>query len=285
MIVTLRRISALLLLSSFPTTMVSEQIVISELMINPKFVNQSNGTWIEFYNMGSLAVDMGYFRLRLFGTSGSLFTRLITVSKIIPAKGYFVVGNNADITANGGVAVDWVYGSEVLSTSSGGVVLCHNVTLKCDVNFIWGGSYGVPLSFSPGVSLLYKRYSDQTSFEQAGNVTNWCPSVVAYNAKDLGTPGKVGSCTVGPPTKPPTKSPTKAPAKPTKTPTRSPTTAPTKRPTRAPSKSPTKRPTKGPTKIPTRAPTKAPTRFPTKGPTKAQPNVRLLPQRPNPSLR
>jgi Lamin Tail Domain/PT repeat len=255
-----------LLILALSASMVSAQIIITEVMIDSS-VGASKGTWVELYNTASSAVDVNDFILQLADPAGTTVVNKRIPSASVPGKGYYVVGNNIDSTTNGNVAVNWQYGTESLNTSGGSVYLVQ-FSKNAAVSYIKWGTRNAALSFPSGVSLTYTKYAVHTSVMDQVPSSVWCRSVaVPYNGVDFGSPGKDGLCATIAPAKPPTKRPTKSPTKrPTPAPTKSPTRAPIIVPTAAPTKIPTAAPTKSPTKVPTKMPTAAPTKMPTAAP-------------------
>ncbi len=93
-------------------TTVQAMLVINELLTNPGgTITDANGEWFEVYNAGSLSVNMQGFLIADSASSGRRPYHLITSSLIVPPGGYVVLGNTTNTTLNGGVPVDYAYGS------------------------------------------------------------------------------------------------------------------------------------------------------------------------------
>ncbi|HEX8833573.1 MAG TPA: lamin tail domain-containing protein, partial [Abditibacteriaceae bacterium] len=126
------------------STKVAVNLVINEVLANPKSgslppgttgVTDSNGEWFEIYNAGSLPVNLKGFLINDYasgpstpdygsevGPSGSTHyaraPHAIASDVIIPSGGYAVLGNSINTAVNGGVPVDYAYGSTLLQLSN-----------------------------------------------------------------------------------------------------------------------------------------------------------------------
>ena len=85
----------------------SATLVINELMADPLRAagGASFGEWFEVYNYGTQPVDMQNFVLTTAGQP----SHTIASSVVVPAGGYAVLGRGADVTQNGGLAIDYNY--------------------------------------------------------------------------------------------------------------------------------------------------------------------------------
>jgi Lamin Tail Domain len=248
------------------STNLSAQIptILSEIMVNPT-VGKDKGTWFEFYNSGDQPVNLGNRLLRLgnynasrddFGIAGMQVTQFkIPPGYVIPAKQYFVIGNNDDRATNGNVSVDRKYSSHVEMNETFGIVSIVGFYI------VYWGLDGAPAApFRPGAYLSWRnvtilppvKNSIATYPAYSLGALDFCVSITSYSGAPDGAKGTPNATNVCPL---PTLSPTKAPS-----------LSPTKAPTKSPTKDPTNRPTKFPTKRPTKQPTKATTTAPTKGP-------------------
>ena len=161
-------------------------LVINEIMQNPSAVGDSSGEWLELYNPNAFDVDIGGWTLRDDG-SDSL---VIDGSLLVPAGGYVVLGPNDDLATNGGVEVDYAYGSGwFLSNSADEVVLVHRDGTEIDrVEYDGGTAFPDPT----GASMALQ------SPDLDNNVgANWCESQTDIGSGDLGTPGAANDCEGG----------------------------------------------------------------------------------------
>ena len=84
------------------TVIATGALVISELMANPKQVPDEQGEWFEVYNTTDKDIDLNGVVIGI--TVKGTFKQWVSASKpvIVKSKGYAVLGNNGDITSNGG---------------------------------------------------------------------------------------------------------------------------------------------------------------------------------------
>ena len=154
-------------------------LIITELMQNPASVSDSNGEWFEIYNKTS--EDINLLGLVLTDPADS-----VTVDQVvyIPAGGYAVLGNNADINTNGGVAVDYEYSSLSLNNSGDQFLSIGNASGDLDV-VTWGDSLSMYAPNGSSMTLSIDAYSDTDNDDKL----YWCESVTSMSSGDNGTPG------------------------------------------------------------------------------------------------
>ena len=162
-------------------------IVINEIMQNPSAVADSTGEWFELYNPTSSDIDIeGWtikdddFDTHLIANGGPL---------LIPAGGYLVLGVNADSNVNGGVPVDYAYGSGwFLSNSADEVVLLDGGLIEIDrVEYDGGPTFPDPNGAS--MSLFDPALDNNVG-------ANWCTASTPFGDGDLGTPSAGNDCLV-----------------------------------------------------------------------------------------
>lgn len=94
-------------------------IVITEFLVNPGgAILDANGEWFEIYNMTFAPIDIGGWAIRDSAASGVRPTWLVPASTVIPPGTFFVFGNTTNTTNNGGVPVDYAYGSALQFANS-----------------------------------------------------------------------------------------------------------------------------------------------------------------------
>ncbi|HEU0053659.1 MAG TPA: lamin tail domain-containing protein [Longimicrobium sp.] len=160
---------------SFAISALAGKLVINELMIDPSAVTDANGEWLEIHNRADTAVNLQGFILA--GNSDSNHT--ISSSVPIPSRGYAVLAKNGTSGTNGGVTVNYVYGTMNLANGSDWVALRDAAGASVD-SVAW--STTVPAGSSRGVT-------DPDSDNLALSGSNWHTSAVAYGGGDNGTPG------------------------------------------------------------------------------------------------
>jgi beta-lactamase superfamily II metal-dependent hydrolase len=87
----------------------TQALVINEIMADPNAVTDANGEWFELYNPGSSAINIQNYRIASANDAGFSIASSISV----PSHGYVVLARVAASGTNGGVMVDYAYGSAV----------------------------------------------------------------------------------------------------------------------------------------------------------------------------
>jgi hypothetical protein len=101
-------------------------LVINEVMVNPPAsANPSNpanpdatAEWFEVYNAGTRSVEMQNLFIVDSAASGRRPYHLISSSLNVPSGGYVVLGNSTNTSQNGGVNVNYSYGSALALANS-----------------------------------------------------------------------------------------------------------------------------------------------------------------------
>ena len=171
------------------------QVVINEIMQNPGAVSDSAGEWFELYNAGSSSVDINGWTIEDNDTDSHTIDSA-NGTTTIAAGGYLVLGRNATTSSNGGVTVDYVYGSWTLANGADEVVLVDASSVEQDrVEYDGGPDFPDP----NGASMALKATNLDNN--QSGN---WCESqnVWAGSVGDRGTPGAANDCPMTPPPPP-----------------------------------------------------------------------------------
>ncbi len=163
------------------------EVVINEIIQNPNAVFDSAGEWFELYNPTAAAIDINGWTIadndsdsHVIANGGPL---------LIPAGGYLVLGNNADMGTNGGAPVAYSYGSSwFLSNSADEVVLFDTGLNEIDrVEYDNGATFPDPTGASMSLT-------DPVLDNNVG--ANWCESVTPFGAGDMGTPGAENVCEI-----------------------------------------------------------------------------------------
>lgn len=101
------------------STEVQYKLVINEVLVNPAGnTRETDGDWVEIFNAGSLPVDLENLVVADSAASGRRPYHKISSSVIVPSGGYVVLGTTTNTTTNGGVPVDYAWGSSVALASS-----------------------------------------------------------------------------------------------------------------------------------------------------------------------
>jgi predicted extracellular nuclease len=164
-------------------------VVINEIMQNPSVVFDSAGEWFELYNPTASAIDINGWTIQ-----DNDFDSHVIVNGgplVISAGGYLVLGNNGDITTNGGVNVDYVFSGVFLANGADEVVLVDDGLTEIDrVEYDGGPNFPDP----NGASMALE---DPALDNNVG--ANWCTAVTPYGDGDKGTPGAANDCPSAPP--------------------------------------------------------------------------------------
>jgi hypothetical protein len=156
-------------------------LIITEIMQNPAAVNDDAGEWFEIYNnTGDYANLLG---LVFQDDGGNTFT--VDSDVVIAAGGYAVLGLNADLAANGGVNLDYVYSGTSLTQGSDEIEI-FNGAVSID-RVAWDD--GVTFPDPNGLSMALDPASLDATANDDG--ANWCTAQVPYGDGDMGTPGSV----------------------------------------------------------------------------------------------
>ncbi len=162
---------------------ISQDVIITEVMVNPSQVQDNKGEWFELYNNTSSSIDINGWEIRSKKPSGYQ-THTISGSLVIPSGGYIVLAINGNFNANGGINEDYDYNSIrfknntnpytddlVIRDASGTTI--DSVTLDSDFPKILGKS---------------AKLVDFSSDNSIG--TSWASTTLfTYGDGDYGTPG------------------------------------------------------------------------------------------------
>jgi hypothetical protein len=144
-------------------TTIQAMLVINEVLANPGgLTTDANGEWFEVYNAGTLPVEMQGLAIADSAASGRRPYHIIASSLVVNPGGYVVLGENGDTTKNGGVAVDYVYGTQFGSP----LTLANSLDA---VKISWVGNFGVDEWTAPDtVTIDQVHYSNASVSAQNG---------------------------------------------------------------------------------------------------------------------
>jgi cysteine-rich repeat protein len=154
--------------------------VITEIMKDPKAVEDVYGEWFEIRNMKGQTVDLNGWTIKDSATD----SHKISKSVVTTAGQVVVLGRSANKAVNGGITVNYEYTGFTLGDASDAVIL-----LAPDGTLIDQVVYGAGF---PSVS-GYSMSLDAGTLNCLANdtATNWCPSsvVIPGGTGDWGSPG------------------------------------------------------------------------------------------------
>ncbi len=153
------------------------EVIITEVMPDPKAVNDSEGEWFEVFNNSNQSYDLLGC---IISDEGGGNTHTIESTLFIGVDQYLVFGKNATTSENGGVIVDYVYPSsfDLANTRD-------EIYLKCNSVLIDEVEYSSSFPFDSGASMVLGDFSADNN-----KATNWCVSTSSFGDGDLGTPGE-----------------------------------------------------------------------------------------------
>ena len=156
-------------------------LIITELHINPKAVADNAGEYIEVYN--TTAVDLNLKNWLVADAGDGSF--VVDGSLVVPAGGYAVIGVSGDTAENGGVVVDYAYGTDTgLTLDNSG---SESLVFSADGLVVTELSYDDTWSYTTGVAMGLDP--DQVDSGATDSPDVWCAQASALPSGDLGTPG------------------------------------------------------------------------------------------------
>ncbi len=172
-------------------------IVITEIMQNPDFVNDSDGEYFELYNTSGASIDIDSWSITDAGSDSHTISNGGPLN--ISAGSYLVLGINSNSGTNGGVNVDYQYSGISLTNGDDEIILtCDpsgSPTQIDSVGYDGGPNFPDPTGASMNL--------DPNNLNGADNDigSNWCESTTQIGGVgDLGTPGSVNDACGSPPT-------------------------------------------------------------------------------------
>ncbi len=174
-------------------TEIQPYLVINEVLANPGGpITDVNGEWFELYNAGTRAVDLQNLVIADSAASGRRPYHVISTSVVVPPGGYVTLGGSTDLTANGGVTIDYSYGTALALANSLDAIKISRVVGN-DTITIDRVVYSLPgVSAKNGLSReLINPALDNTNLD--GN--NWADAApeAVYGPGGSGTPRALNS--------------------------------------------------------------------------------------------
>jgi PKD repeat protein len=161
-------------------------IMITEIMKDPQAVADAQGEWFEVYNPSASDIDM----LGWFIWDNDFDSIVVTSSLVVPAKGFAVLGNNANPATNGGYVCNYQYTGFFLGNSADEIVLARPDGTEVDrVEYDNGANWPNPT----GSSMVFTG----TPFDDNNDFNFWTTAALrepSYSGTtgDKGSPGTNG---------------------------------------------------------------------------------------------
>ncbi len=158
-------------------------LVITELMVNPKVASDANAEWFEIHNTTNRVL---YLNGLVVSSAVDGDNHVISDNDmvVLDPGGTMVLGNNADTSLNGLVTLDYVYSGLSLSNEVDELAL-HAGAILLDV-VAWDDGDTMP--DPEGASIQLDPFFLTAS--ENDNAEYWCDSIEAWGTgTDLGSPG------------------------------------------------------------------------------------------------
>jgi hypothetical protein len=166
-----------------PSTARPGDVIINEIMQNPKAVSDTNGEWFELYNATAAAIDLNGWTIRDLGSD---FHRILAGGPLwLSAHGYLVLGRNANPATNGGVTVDYQYSNFILGNDADAIILADGLGTEID-RVAYDGGATFPDPDGASMALIVPERDNALGSNWRAAFTRWPGS-----AGDYGSPGAV----------------------------------------------------------------------------------------------
>jgi len=154
-------------------------LVINEIMKDPELSsNDFNGEWFEVLNTSDSEVNLNGWKIADIDYD---FHTIINDLYIGPGE-YFVLGRNGDTLINGGVHLDYAYGTMILSNSADEVLLIN--PQNDTVDLVAYNDVYFPDIPGKSMELINPNLNNNIGL-------NWLEATIPFGDGDLGTPGQV----------------------------------------------------------------------------------------------
>ncbi|MBM4318495.1 MAG: hypothetical protein FJ125_00690, partial [Deltaproteobacteria bacterium] len=162
-------------------------LVITEIMLNPKLVSDGNGEWFEVYNAAEHTLDLA--GLTVADEGGESFR--VAGEKLLPAGSFFVFGRKADANVNGRVTVDHAYSGMDLTQSEDELILRNaegEEITRLAYTAAWTRPEGASLQLSRGLE-RYRPLDNGAQGSWCVSDDQWGALLPGQPATDKGSPG------------------------------------------------------------------------------------------------
>jgi beta-lactamase superfamily II metal-dependent hydrolase len=151
------------------------QIVINEVMADPAKVTDENGEWVEIHNWGRSPISLQGWKI----ASGNDAAHTISTAVTVPAGGFVVLARNGTKSKNGGVTVQYAYGTALtFANGSDWISLRDGAGATVD-----------SVAWTATAAGTARGVRDPSADNLAVGGANWQAASTLYNTTDRGTPG------------------------------------------------------------------------------------------------
>ena len=157
-------------------------IIVTEIMQNPKKISDNDGEWFELYNTTSAPIDLIGWTIKDLSNGNN---HTIASNVVVQPGGYALLMRQGNPAINGGLTADYVYGFTVSFRNDGDEVVIEDPSgheidrVAYDDGTVWPNPDGASMSLDP-------------SFYNATDNDNgiyWCEATSMYDPDNRGTPG------------------------------------------------------------------------------------------------
>ncbi|MBC8427939.1 MAG: lamin tail domain-containing protein, partial [Candidatus Pelagibacter sp.] len=152
-------------------------VVINEIMQNPSSVSDNDGEWFEIENIGTESINLNGWAVKDNGTDN----HIINSDILIESGGIAVLGNNLNVSENGGVTLSYEYIDFNLGNSNDEIIIINNQGITMD-SVAYDGGPDFPDPNGASMALLNSLVDNNVG-------ANWIESNTIYGDGDMGTPG------------------------------------------------------------------------------------------------
>jgi hypothetical protein len=159
--------------------------VITEMMVDSKFVGDDYGEWVEIYNNGSAPVDLAGWTIK--DANASHLIQPSGAKLVVAPKSYMVLGINSNPGTNGNVAVAYQYSSNIKMGNDH----ADKIELRDPgSNLIDVVLYTPSWPWAKGYAMELKGVNLDNSL-----LSSWCTATTSWSgSSDYGSPGSANTC-------------------------------------------------------------------------------------------
>ncbi len=157
-------------------------IIITEIMQNPAKVYDTLGEYFEVRNTRNFDIDVNGWEISDGGAESHVIVNGAPL--LVPANGFLLLGIEASLELNGGVAVDYQYDNILLGNGSDELMLSYKGAISDSV--AWDGGPLFPDPKGASMNLAPNQFNHTANDIGAA----WCEATTPLPSGDFGTPGQ-----------------------------------------------------------------------------------------------